>query len=145
MLSLRISSIRYQALSAMPKVILMMPSGSRVVEGVCAGATVGTLNYILASRGFFLNGVTYTRQGDQQATLCACETTARLYPKEHPEEDVWQVEVVSVIQPTLALQNFVSVVTCIRMVGSDEEDAASNVAVAGSDTETTDQVGCNSP
>ena len=113
----------------------MMPSGSRVVEGVCADATVGSLNYILASRGFFLNGVTYTRQGDQQATLCACETTARLYPEEQPEEDVWQVEVVSVIQPTVALQNFVTVETFIGMVGSDEEDAASNVATAGNDKE----------
>ena len=113
----------------------MMPSGSRVVEEVCADATVGSLNYILASRGFFLNGVTYTRQGDQQPTLCASETTARLYPKEHPEEDVWQVEVVSVIQPTLALQNFVTVETFIGMVGSDEEDAASNVATAGNDKE----------
>ena len=113
----------------------MMPSGSRVVEEVCADATVGSLNYILASRGFFLNGVTYTRQGDQQATLCACETTARLYPEEQPEEDVWQVEVVSVIQPTLALQNFVTVETFIGMVGSDEEDAASNVATAGNDKE----------
>ena len=125
-----------------------MPSGSRVEAEVCADATVGTLNYILKCQSCFVDGVTYTSQGDKQLKLCSSDTTTRLYDRDkrdHPEEDVWQVEVVSVIQPTLALQNFVSVRTFTGMVGSDEEDAASNVAVAGSDTETTDQVGCNSP
>ena len=122
----------------MPKVILKLPYGSRVEAEVCADATVGTLNYILKRQSCFDESVTYTRQGDKQSKLCPSDITTRLYDRDeryHPEEDVWQVQVVSVSVSPLTLQNFVSVGTCIGMVGSDEEDAASNVATAGNDKE----------